>query len=216
MSDTTAFLAGCAVTGFAAVLLLRAGLPFNSSPAEVQSPPAVTEQQSPLPVPPSASGLGNSGNNSQLERELDRQRAIAEALEDKLDDQETTITRLESRLQSQEDELEKVLTQLQEQQQSVADITARRADETSLDQNSSQSGVLWMVGGLVLVLIVGGSVVFICIIIVLLLPQRQPPRNTTHIIHQPNIPPSYPYVEQQFLPPAQPRTRRTDYIDYNG
>ncbi|MBD2058223.1 hypothetical protein H6F88_19830 [Oculatella sp. FACHB-28] len=214
MSDTTAFLAGCAVTGFAAVLLLRAGLPF-SSPTEMQSSPAVTEQQSPLPVPPSASGLGDS-DSSQLQRELDRQRAIADALEDKLDDQETTITRLESRLQNQEDEIEQVLAQLQEQQQSVADITTRRADESSLDQNSSQSGVLWMVGGLVLVLIVGGSVVFICVIIVLLLPQRQPPRNTTHIIHQPNIPPSYPYVEQQFLPPAQPRTRRTDYIDYNG
>jgi hypothetical protein len=215
MSDTTAFLAGCAVTGFAAVLLLRAGLPFGSSPAEVQSPSSVIEQPSPLPVPPSANGL-SSESSSQLQRELDRQRAIAEALEDKLDDQETTITRLESRLQDQEDELEQVLAQLQEQQQSVADMTARRADENSLEQNRTQSGVLWMVGGLVLVLIVGGSVVFICVIIVLLLPQRQPPRNTTHIIHQPNIPPSYPYVEQRFLPPAQPRTRRTDYIDYNG
>ncbi|NJO49207.1 MAG: hypothetical protein HC840_06850 [Leptolyngbyaceae cyanobacterium RM2_2_4] len=134
MSDTTAFLAGCAVTGFAAVLLLRAGLPFSSSPAEVQSPPSVTEQQSPLPVPPSANGLSSEGS-SQLQRELDRQQAIAEALEDKLDDQETTITRLESRLQEQEDELEQVLAQLQEQQQSVADMTVRRADENSLEQN---------------------------------------------------------------------------------
>jgi hypothetical protein len=214
MSDTTAFLAGCAVTGFAAVLLLRAGLPFSSSPSEVQ-PPAVVTQQSPLPVPPSANGLGNS-DSSQLQRELDRQRAIAEALEDKLNDQESTIKTLESRLQDQEDEVEKVMSQLQEQQRFVEDMTIRRADENSLEQNRTQSGVLWMVGGLVLVLIVGGSVVFICVIIVLLLPQRQPPRNTTHIIHQPNIPPSYPYVEQQFLPPAQPRVRRTDYIDYGS
>ncbi|NJO76507.1 MAG: hypothetical protein HC833_23820 [Leptolyngbyaceae cyanobacterium RM1_406_9] len=73
MSDTTAFLAGCAVTGFAAVLLLRAGLPFSSSPAEVQSPSSVIEQPSPLPVPPSANGL-SSEDNSQLQRELDRQR----------------------------------------------------------------------------------------------------------------------------------------------
>ena len=215
MSDTTAFLAGCAVTGFAAVFLLRVGLPFDSPQSEpVQSSPAIT-QQSPLPVPPSASEFESEGS-SQLRRELERQQAIAQALEDKLDDQESTIEKLESRLQDQETEVEKMTAQLQQQQQTIEDITVRRAND-SLEQNSPQSGVLWMMGGLVLVLIVGGSVVFICVIIVLLLPQRQPPRNTTHIIHQPpNIPPSYPYVEQQFLPPAQPRTRRTDYIDYNG
>lgn len=142
MSDTTAFLAGCAISGVAAVLLLRGGFalggpPNAYSPTSPTTPPLPTMQvpMSSMPVMP------NSGYDSpqsqrewQLTRELDQQHNLTEALRMQLDEQRTQTDELKrqtdelrTQVQRQQSDAEQLIRQLQEQQRMIDSMTTQVA-----------------------------------------------------------------------------------------
>jgi len=212
MSDTTAFLSGCALTGIAAVLLLGGGLAVGQyrsvQPAQrLPSPPELPA----VAVQPNSSANQSPDRQFQLERDLERQQTEGTELKTQIQDLKSQIQDLKSSLERQQSDTQRLTSQLQEQQRTIDRSTAQLASSaSSIEQPGRfQIFILGAVGVTLLVVAVGGSIILVGIIVLLVQSRRQP--RPMQIIHP--IQPTYSFSNQEFLP-SSVRTRGPRQIDY--
>ncbi|HEY9631255.1 MAG TPA: hypothetical protein V6C84_28535 [Coleofasciculaceae cyanobacterium] len=227
MADTAAFLAGCAVTGVAALFLLRNDLAI-SQPRVLQSSPI-----EPV-VMPSPSGIfQDPGQGWKLQTQVEQQQGIARDLTDQfrkqqsdtqdiksqLEKQQTQSEDLRVQLERQQRHTEQLLTQLQEQQRLIDTMAAQKqSDPTALLRNDPSSGqvqstILWIGGGILLVVLVSGGLVLIGVIVLVMMSSRRRQTRTVHVVHP--VPTPYNFAEQpQLLPPARTRIKPPRQVDY--
>jgi hypothetical protein len=239
-NDTTAFLAGCAITGVAAVLLLRggvlAGAPRGAPLSQVPAVAPVSVMPVPSPATPPA-GLTQSEERAwQLQRELEQQKVVTNDLKNQFTTQQTVMQDLRSQVDRQKIETEQLLSRLDQQQrlidtmsvqQQLSDADQSRFSEQLRDANrskptvippqspSTQTTLLWGIGVIFLIMAFGGGILLLIVIFLLAQAssQRRYPR-ATHVIH-PMLPPPYPISEQALLPAHATRSRRPPrQIDY--
>jgi TolA-binding protein len=203
MSDTTAFLTGCAVTGIAAVLLGSglAASQYRSAPP-VQPLPS-TPALPTVPVPSEPSGMQSSERTFQLERDLEDQQAETSDLKTQLDEQQADIQRLTTQIQEQQ----RLLNEMSVQMQTLTAQPGRSTDPS--EPSRFQTLTLVAIGVTLLIVIAGGGFILIAIVVLLVQSQRRQPRSM-QVIHP--MPQPYTFPDQEYLPPA--RTRRTRQIDY--
>lgn len=221
MTDTTAFVAGCATTGVAVLVLLLARVGFQSSAAE--GPSRSTTPETVVPVPQSPLQTIDEGLNDDVKEELDRQRDLTAKLENQLVQQEMLARNLENQLKQQQEETRAVLSQLREYQRSVDTLSLQNGQlmATQSNQTASSSNVqtilLWMGGGLLLVMIVGGAAVLICLVLVSgrRRDDQRPPVPVVYPFQMPVPPTGYRYYEQEFLPPPAVRPKRANATYYD-
>ncbi|MDJ0708666.1 MAG: hypothetical protein QNJ46_35840 [Leptolyngbyaceae cyanobacterium MO_188.B28] len=229
MSDTTGFLAGCATTGMAVLLLLVARVGLEESPPVVQSlttdAPGEATPPLPVPSPPNApQAQSASFAPPAFRRDLDRHRDVIERLESQLDDQQLLIRNLEHKLDRQQTETAAIVAQLKEYQYSIDTLaTQQQLKSAELSQagaidSQGQRTLLWMGAGVILILIFGGGVVLVILILVAAQNRRRSSRNA-QITHPMNVTPSYRYYQHEFLPPPplnpKPAGQYEPY-DYDG
>ena len=145
MSDTTAYVAGCATTGVAVLVLLVAKVGIGSTqraaPEPVESVPAV-----PVPAVPSPEPEWEDD----LRQELDKQRDLVSKLESQLSQQEVIARNLENQLRQQQEESRVVASQLNEYQRSVDTLSVQNSQLTQAKRDDGlQTTLLWVGGGIV-------------------------------------------------------------------
>ena len=219
MTDTTAFVAGCATTGVAVLVLLLARVGFQTSPPEAE--PSSASLETVVPVPQSPVQTINEGLNDDIKQELDRQQELTTKLENQLVQQEMLARNLENQLKQQQEETRAVLSQLREYQRSVdtlslqnGQLAAAQSEQTNSD-NSVQTTLLWIGGGLLIVMILGGGAIILCMILV---SGRRREDRSVPVVYpfQLPVPPSgYRYYEQEFLPPPPVRHKRANPSYYD-
>lgn len=226
MSDTTAYLAGCATTGVAALVLLVARVGMVSA-----SPDSVRANQIDdrlARVEASASGDRaslNTASTQQLEadirRELEEQQALTKKLEAQLVQQETLSSSLEQQLEAQEEKTKDLLATMQDYQRSVDSmeiddrIAAATRPAVEPVRGATPTSLILLGAGVVVVLVLGGGGLILCAVLLILQSQKRSARSA------PMPPPMpmasadpYRYYNQTFLPPPQLRPRRPTYYDY--
>ncbi len=227
MSDTTAYLAGCATTGVAALVLLVARVGMVSAGPESSRTRQLDDRLAQIEaVTPNASVLsasqGGSATSQKLEdeirQELDKQQELTKKLEGQLIEQETLSGSLEEQLKAQEDKTKDLLARIQDYQTSVQDMeidgkiaAANRPIEPA---PSAPASLILLGAGVVVVLVLGGGGLILCAVLLILQSQR---RSRPAPMPPPlPMPPAsgYRYYDQTFLPPAQLRPRRPTYYDY--
>ncbi|NET38981.1 MAG: hypothetical protein F6K19_44575 [Cyanothece sp. SIO1E1] len=219
MSDTTAFLTGCATAGAAAVLLLvdRVGFHQPRSVSQVQPPPTIAEVSPSPSIPPPPTNTQNFPELEQrFRQELNQQQTTIGQLQVKLEQQRIITEQIKSQLEQKNSQIETLVAQMQEHQRF---IDTRAAQQVSLSNSAAQSStsqklLVWVVGGMFVILAGGGGILLIGLIVLLAQPQRRSPR-TTQIIHPVSVPQPYSYVDQDFLPP-QIRPRHARAVDYEN
>ncbi|HEY9663916.1 MAG TPA: hypothetical protein V6C65_36160 [Allocoleopsis sp.] len=241
MSDTAAFLAGCAVTGVAVLFVMRNDFSSGDSRAAPswQSPsPTPTMQSTPLPVPVSPNFDREDGVGYRLENKLDRQQDLSRDLSDQLqrqqdrtEDMRTLLARqqqetenLKNELMRQQKNTEVLISQIQDQQRlldRIADQPTRHSIQpipvdTSANINATttariQTFIVGALGVAIVVVVAGGGLILFAIIIVVLLSSRRRQPRTVHIVHP--FPPNYPAFPPQPMLPPRARSRPTQHID---
>ncbi len=219
MTDTTAFVAGCATTGVAVLVLLLARVGFQTSSPKAQ--PSATSLEAVVPVPQTPIQTINEEFNDDIKQELDRQRDLTAKLENQLVQQEMLARNLENQLKQQQEETRAVLSQLREYQRSVdtlslqnGQLAAAQSERDTADINI-QATLLWIGGGLLLVMILGGGAIILCMI---LISSRRREERTVPVVYpfQMPVPPAgYRYYEQEFLPPPPVRHKRVNATYYD-
>lgn len=142
MSDTAAFLAGCAVTGVAVLFVMRTD--FSSSDARVpptwQSPtPTSGMQSTPIPVPVSPNSSEQDGRGFRLESKLEQQQDLSRDLSDQLRRQQDKTDDLRSLLERQQRETENLRNQLEQQQRNTETLIVQLQEQQRLlDRVSNQ------------------------------------------------------------------------------
>lgn len=224
MSDTTAYLAGCATTGVAALVLLVARVGMVSATAEADSTARLSDRIAQVESANSTRSAEQAQTETALEaeirKELEKQRALTQQLEDQLEAQETLSADLEEQIESQEEKTQDLLSRIQDYQRSVEDmeledrIAAATRPAASTDPGPSAS-VIWVGAGLVVVLILGGGGLLLCSVLLVLQAQRRSPRHMPMPMPRP-MPPAtgYRYYDPSFLPPAQYPPQRPNYYEY--
>ena len=231
MSDTTAFLTGCAVSGVAALFLLRGGIggglsvPMPPGQAQFSAPGLLGES---LPSSESSNLSARANLESLLKQELKDQRELAEDLKTELEDQQELTEDLKTELEDQQKALAKQQIALEQQQENTKELISQLRDQGDLLQetagiaqqsssgilpqnNELQAVLLWSIGGTALIVIVGGGVVLLSVIMLVSRSQKRPQRSP-QIVYP--MGPSYMFAEPEALPPAQPNFRRANTIDY--
>lgn len=218
MTDTTAFVAGCATTGVAVLVLLLARVGFQSSSSDsVRSDSATLDAV--VPVPQSPIQTIDEGLSDDIKQELDRQRDLTAKLENQLVQQEMLARNLENQLKQQQEETRAVLSQLREYQRSVDTLSLQNgqlvAAQSEQDNGSIQTTLLWIGGGLLLVMVCGGGAILLCMVLV---SGRRREERTVPVVYpfQMPVPPTgYRYYEQEFLPPPPVRHKRANATYYD-
>jgi hypothetical protein len=231
--DTAAFLAGCAVTGVAALLLARGefanGQSSGLQPMQSVMPSSVATPVAPLPT----DRLEDVQRGWQVQTKLEQQQDVARNLTDQLKSQQTIADELKNQVAKQQSEsedlksqldkqqrnTEQLIAQLQEQQRVIDRMAAAQQQSRSLPEefrqpnndNSVQTIVL-AVGAVILVVIVVGAIVLVGVILLVAMSRRRQPR-TVHVV-QP-MPPGYgAFAEQPLLPQRSAKPpRQTKQID---
>ena len=143
MSETTAFLAGSAVAGVAALLMLKSGGLSLSQP-EVLQPYAQTPSTFVTPAPLVGPTLPDNGNpeleallrnqldtnkgaTDELKLQLEQQRFLTEQLKLQLEQQRDTTAQLKAQLEDQRREATGVIDRLRDQQRSMDMLTLQQA-----------------------------------------------------------------------------------------
>jgi hypothetical protein len=235
MTDTAAFLAGCAVTGVAAIFLLRNDFAISQS-RSVQpgaSPPVVTQ---PVPSSPTASGMFQDPQQEwRFQTQLEQQQGLSRDLTDQFRRQQTDTQDLKSQLEKQQNQTEDLRSQLDKQQRNTEQLIAQLQEQQRvIDKVADQRNIspaelrrdgassewhmtaLWIAGGVVLVILVGGGLIFIGIVAVILFSARQKKTSrTVHVVHPMASP--YSFASQPpLLPPSRVRAKPPQPIDYYG
>ena len=214
MSDTTAYVAGCATTGVAVLVLLVAKVGFGNTQTAVIPEPVEPVPTVPVPAVPEPEPEWQDD----LRQELDEQRDLVSKLESQLAQQEVIARNLENQLRQQQEESRAVLSQMSEYQRAVDTLSLRNDQlvQTRRDEGL-QTTLLWVGGGVVLVLVLGGGAVMLCMVFMATQANRRPerPMSVVYPLQMPT-PPSYRYYEQEFLPPAPRRSRPVEpYPQYD-
>lgn len=225
MSDTTAYLAGCATTGVAALVLLVARVGMVSTGGELdqanrqsdrtaQIESAVLDQQ--------ASTQSQQALETEIRRELDKQRTLTQQLEEQLSEQETLSANLENQLEEQSEKTQDLLNRIQDYQRSVEDIeledkiaaAVRPTADTATRSSGPSTSLIWLGAGVVIILGLGGAGLILCSVLLILQSQKRSVRPMP-MPPMPMPPASgYRYYEPTLLPPAQIPPRRSSYYDY--
>jgi hypothetical protein len=225
MSDTTAYLAGCATTGVAALVLLVARIGMVSANPEASRTAQLGERLERIEATaPDQQGAQQGDRQLQYEirQELDKQRDLTKKLEDQLVQQETLSGSLEDQLEEQKRKTEDLLARIQDYQRSVDDIelqdkiaATRPALEAPPQPSGPSASLIWIGAGVVVVLVLGGGGLIICAVLLILQSQRRSARPMPMHPPVPMAPTSsYRYYDQTFLPPSQLRAQRPSYYDY--
>lgn len=238
MSDTAAFLAGCAVTGVAVLFVMRNdGIGQTKSPPSLQSPSPTPEMSATPFSSPSSSGWSQEdGRSFRMESQLDQQRDLSRDLstqlrsqQDRTDDlkgqleqQQRQTEDLKSQLEKQERNTDVLIAQIQEQQRLLERVsdkpmpTSMPIDALVEKQSSNsqiQTVITGAVGIVVLIVVAGGGLILFAIIVVVLAASnnRRRPARTVHIVHP--FPRPYPTLPAQPMLPARARSRSPRHID---
>lgn len=197
MSDSTAFLSGCAVAGVATLFWLQGGTGFekpnfNYSPPSGYSNPSLAEPSNLDPNSPTPSAWSI---NPQIKQQLEQQHTQFEQLKVELEQQKAFNEQLKVELEQQKVEKEELMAQLQQQ-------SLKPAKEQQ--NNKLQIGMIWALGGIIIILVVGGSFMMIGIVALLLRPQKNYASRPTHVIHPLSLQ-DYGYQDYQIY--RQPKLR---------
>ncbi|MEM9484003.1 MAG: hypothetical protein AAGA83_09975 [Cyanobacteria bacterium P01_F01_bin.116] len=222
MTDTTAFVAGCATTGVAVLVLLLARVGFQTSSPATDSNSSSTSETV-VPVPQTPVQTIDDGISDDIRQDLNRQRELTAKLENQLVQQEMLARNLENQLKQQQEETRAVLSQLREYQRSVDNLSvqngqlaaAQSVQSQKESSNTVQTTLLWIGGGLLLVMILGGGAILICMV---LLSGRRREDRTVPVVYpfqMPAPPSGYRYYEQEFLPPMPMRQKRANATYYD-
>ncbi|MEL7143358.1 MAG: hypothetical protein AAFS04_04230 [Cyanobacteria bacterium J06631_9] len=225
MSDTTAYLAGCATTGVAALVLLVARVGMVSATADTDTSTRLNERVTRIEANTSSQrSLAQADTDLQKEvrEELEKQRDLTQQLEEQLQEQETLSESLEEKIREQEEKSKDLLSSFEDYQRSLEDIEledkiAAATQPAAAAPSTSQppASVIWLGATLVAVLLLGGGGLILCSVILILQAQRQRHRPVPMPRPMPMPPASgYRYYDSSFLPPAQLPPRRTPYYDY--
>lgn len=230
--DTAAFLAGCAVTGVAALLLAKGdfanGQTGSLQPIQSVMPSTLT---TPAPAPSSTDNhLEDVQRGWQVQTKLEQQQDVARDLTDQLKSQQSVADDLKSQVAKQQSEsedlkgqldkqqrnTEMLIAQLQEQQhvidKVVATSQARPLDlSTRPSDNGNVQTTVLAIGAVILVVIVVGTIVLVGVVLLVAMSRRRQPR-TVHVMQQP-MPQSYAFPEQHLLPQRSNRVRPPKQID---
>jgi hypothetical protein len=231
--DTAAFLAGCAVTGVAAILLAKGDF-ANGQTGSLQPMqsvmPSTLATPAPAPTLSTSDRLEDAQRGWQVQTKLEQQQDVARDLTDQLksqqaiaDDLKNQVARqqsesedLKSQLDKQQRNTEMLIAQLQEQQRVIDKVSAAsQARPLELDtrrqpDNSVQTIVL-AVGGVILVVIVVGTIVLVGVVLLVAMSRRRP-TSRVHVVQQP-MPQSYAFSEQHLLPQRVARVKPPKQID---
>ncbi len=220
MTDTTAFVAGCATTGVAVLVLLLARVGFQTSSSKAEQPSSAS-LEAVVPVPQTPIQTINEGINDDVKRELDHQRDLTAKLENQLVQQEMLARNLENQLKQQQEETRAVLSQLREYQRSVDTLSlqngqlAAQSARDNTASNNVQTILLWLGGGLLLVMILGGGAIILCMILVSGRRREERAAPVIYPFQMPVPPAGYRYYEQEFLPPPPVRHKRANATYYD-
>ncbi len=230
--DTAAFLAGCAVTGVAALLLAKgdfaSGQTGTLQPIQSVMPSSVA---TPTPASTSSSDrLEDVQRGWQVQTKLEQQQDVARDLSDQLksqqslaDDlkgqvakQQSESEELKSQLDKQQRNTETLIAQLQEQQRVIDKVAATsQARPLELSSRPSDNGNVQMIvlaiGAVILVVIVVSTIVLVGVVLLVATSRRRQPR-TVHVMQQP-MPQSYAFSEQHLLPQRSNRVKPPKQID---
>jgi hypothetical protein len=234
--DTAAFLAGCAVTGVAAILLAKgdfaSGQTGSLQPMQSVMPSSLaTPAPAPAPTLSTTDRLEDAQRGWQVQTKLEQQQDVARDLTDQLksqqalaDDLKNQVARqqsesedLKSQLDKQQRNTEMLIAQLQEQQRVIDKVSAAsQARPLELDtrrqpDNSVQTIVL-AVGGVILVVIVVGTIVLVGVVLLVAMSRRRPTSRTVHVMQQP-MPQAYAFSDQHLLPQRVARVKPPKQID---
>jgi len=231
--DTAAFLAGCAVTGVAALLLSKGdfaiGQPGPFQPSQSVMPSLATP--APAPSVSSSDRLEDVQRGWQVQAKLEQQQDVARELSDQLksqqglsDDLKSQVAKqqsesedLKSQLDKQQRNTEMLIAQLQEQQRVIDKVVATsQARPLELSNRPSDNGgsvqtMVLAVGAVILVVIIVGTIVLVGVVLLVALSRRRQPR-TVHVMQQP-MPQSYAFPEQHLLPQRSNRVKSPKQID---
>lgn len=180
INHITAFFAGCLLTGLTALLFLGGkfcldGL-YSASRQNTQTAlPFGNDPLQPLAVPSPPTALNNN-LDPQIKDKLDQQQITIQQLNNQLDRQQIQIEDLKSQLERQRTQSDGLLMQLQEQQRLITTIAAQQANRSREESSNFQTGVLWLLVGIVLTLVFGGSILLLGAIALLGQNQRTPNR----------------------------------------
>ena len=176
MSDTTAFLSGCAIAAVATFIILDRGPNFdnvNPCPGSHQNhAPSAAETLPPAPVP-SYPPPGTERLPPMNDR-LEQQRLATQQLEARLEKQQTENQQLEAQLERQRMERQQLMLQLQQQ---------ALPKPTSQEPGNIQTILLWVVGGVALFLILGVSLIVVVVVLTLFMQLQQQSYRTAHMVH---------------------------------
>lgn len=225
MSDTSAFIAGCATTGAAALMLLLARISMGESPTQVNPPllpPGLEESVMPVPAPPPPTTADGNSPEQRFLDNLDDQQALIDRLESQLTQQDLLIRDLESQLRDQREQTTAIAARLESYERSVDILTTQQQQMAGMQQTTdkTQSSLLWVGAGLVLVVLVGGALVLVILVILVAFQSRHKSNSRpSQIVYSAEVPSPHPgyYPQTEFLPPAK-RPRRIyqqEFYDYD-
>ncbi|HEY9644575.1 MAG TPA: hypothetical protein V6C57_29030 [Coleofasciculaceae cyanobacterium] len=234
MADTAAFLAGCAVTGVAALFLLRNDLTTISQARGLTSLP-VEQATAQVPAQPqSTPGIFQDPTQQwKVQTQLEQQQGVARDLTDQFHKQQSDTQDIKSQLEKQQSQSEDLKTQLEKQQRSTEQLIAQLQDQqrmidkladqrqiepSALRQTDPSSGqiqttFLWVAGGVLLVILVGGGLILIGVIVFMSTSSRRRQTRTVHVVHP--VPTPYNFADQpQLLQSSRTRIKPPKQVDY--
>jgi hypothetical protein len=209
MSDSSAFIAGCATTGAAALILLLARITMGESPARVDERTSVVQEEIlPVPAPPSALP---SAQEMELLAELKQQQELTQLLEERMAQQTLQIQDLQSQLQWQQQETEALAARLSTYEDFMNLLTTQQQQFAGVQRETdkTQSSLLWVGAGLVMIVLIGGALVLVILVVLVAFQSRQRSTPSSQIVYTTEVPvPPNPYYTQQPFLPTPRRTRR--------
>ncbi len=225
MSDTTAYLAGCATTGVAALVLLVARVGMVSTRADVDSANGLGDRVAQIESANASRQATASTDSKQalegeIRQELEKQRELTQQLEDQLSEQENLSEGLAAQLTEQEEKTRDLLVRMQDYQRSVEDMElddkiAAATRPSAASAPSPSLSLVWVGAGVVVVLILGGGGLILCAVLLIL--QAQHRRSVRHVpmpLPRPMSPTGdYRYYDPSFLPPARFPPQPPTYYD---
>lgn len=215
MSDSSAFIAGCATTGAAALMLLLARMSIDGSSTALMDPGSAptVDSLAPVPAPPPPSfQVPDAQEPGDLEQELEEQQELTTRLENQLQNQQRIISELENKIQEQQQESKMLSDRLEDYRVATTNLTDRqvRLEGEQQDVGQTQNSLVWVGAGLLLVLLTGGG--GILILMALWMSQNLKNNHTTPsntVIYSPPVAPTpYHYYdyEQGYGPEMLPPT----------
>ncbi|MGF1521244.1 MAG: hypothetical protein ACFBSF_02860 [Leptolyngbyaceae cyanobacterium] len=211
MSDTSAFIAGCATTGAAALILLLARLGAGETPVTVENSVPAPAQESVMPVPappPPSTATNSSFADETLVSELQDQQALIARLETQISQQDLLLQDLSTQLEQQRQETQVLANRLNTHETSVSSLTAQQQQFAGVqrDTDKAQSSLLWMGAGLVMVVLIGGALVLVILVVLVAFQSRSRSSPSSQVVYSTEVPVQpNPYYRQEFLPPTRQR-----------